>query len=227
MMDLGDYPGIEYWSLTLTLTYADSSIAGPPSVTVAHASLYRVDTNLCWNISDLDYLSDDLGVIAGAIVTSSKRLEEWFLSTILIADIVVVDKFWRGKRLGPALVLFAADLLRADASFLIPVALRTPRDASGEYGAVYDLPRPGPEAQAKVRAAWRRAGFQKLANGVVWAPTTPDKGAAARARLIRLERKDAEEDAAKRWWRRRARRQVAAIALGEGVSPRMGGATDE
>lgn len=127
---------------------------------------------------------------------------------------MVVDKFWRGKRLGPSLVLYAAELLRTDAIFLTPFGLHTRLNAQGECYTDYWTPRPGPEVQKKVKQAWRNAGFIKLCDGVVWSPTrltdapTDDKRLdKTLARFVAL-RDDADSARAKSWWWRRIARQA-------------------
>jgi len=212
-----DQPGIEFWSVRAELTYGN--VPGEPAAVVATASLCRVDLNLCLELGyELDSIDCDLGIIASAIDESQRKLIDYSIwgganTTILIAEDVVVDRFWRGNRFGPALVLYAAYLLRADATFLNPVALGTTLDARGTCVSNYSILRPGPEAQKKVEAAWRRAGFRKLADGIVWHPAPfdsieqTDDGAAARKALRKLEVL-AEQPSAKAWWRRRTARQT-------------------
>jgi hypothetical protein len=83
---------------------------------------------------------------------------------------------------GTQSLAFAADSLRADGVFLLPASLGTRLGAHGRYVSDYDLPRPGPAGQAKVEAAWHRAGFVPLADNVVWKPADTDDGTAARTR---------------------------------------------
>jgi len=212
-----DRPGIEFWSVRAELTYAD--VPGRPAAVVATASLCRVDLNTCLELGyELDSIDYDLGIIASAIDESQRQLNDYSVhgganTTILITEDVVVDRFWRGNRFGPALVLYAAYLLRADVTFLNPVALGTRLDARGNCVSDYYIRRPGPLAQKKVEAAWRRAGFRKLADGVVWHPAPsnwterPDDGAIARKTLRKLEVL-ADQPSAKAWWRRRTANQT-------------------
>ncbi len=212
-------PGVDFWTLTVELRYPARRSAAPPRrVTVAMASLYRVHLaehfDLFWA---LDNISMDLGIIASAIVGSKRMaargiVEGAFLD-ILIAIDVVVDPFWRGGGLGPSTVLHAADLVRADAVFLEPVALATLIDDQGRCRTSYSRRRPGPTAQAKVEQAWRAAGFRAVRNGVVWAPAEPDRVAAARRTL------EAAEDLGGRpqsreWARRRDRRRSTSADRG-------------
>ena len=137
-----DRPGIEFWNVEALLCPDKLSAR----IVIATASLWRVDLQLCTDIVfDLDNISSDLGVMASAISHSEDRLTEHSLvvgnnSSILIAEDVVVDRFWRGNRLGSALLFFAADTLRADGIFLTPVALGTRLDASGVCFTDYYAP---------------------------------------------------------------------------------------
>lgn len=208
-------PGIEFWDVEALLGPYKSA-----TVVIATASLYRVDLQICTDIYvELDCISRDLGDIASAISDSEDRLTEHSIfvggnSSILIAEDVVVDRFWRGNRLGPALVFFAADTLRADGIFLTPVALGTRISASGVCFTDYEAPRPGPPAQKKVETAWRRAGFRKLVNNVIWIPIChgypgdgPNHGELARETMRKIENLS-NEPRAKAWLKRRIRRQT-------------------
>lgn len=170
-----EYAGIEWWRATLELSFDGRSLpAGTGSVAIATAWLVRVDTNLCRDLpGELDMIAQDLASIGTAIDDSLDKLGDWGIhsgmnSDIVLAQDVVVDKYWRGARLGPALTLVAASALRADALFLIPVALPTRVGHDGVCRARYDLPRGGPEADHKVTKAWRRAGLRSLRYGVLW-----------------------------------------------------------
>ena len=208
-------PGITSWDVEVLLRPDRSAKA-----VVATASLWRVDLQLCTDIVyELDNISGDLGEIASAISDSEDRLQEHSIvagynSSILIAEDVVVDRFWRGNRLGPALIFFAADMLRADGIFLTPVALGTRLDAAGVCFTDYDAPRPGPLAQKKVVNAWRKAGFRKLAGDVVWIRTCdgypgdgPNHGELARKTMTKIENLS-NEPRAQAWLKRRIRRQT-------------------
>lgn len=125
-----EHPGIEFWNIDLTLNYTDHNAPGNPKpALIARASLVRIDCSRCMEISfELDQFSFDLGRIGGAIGDSRDKLEPHQIysatnSTILIAEDVLVDKFWRGRQLGPSLVVFAAELLRSDGTFLMPLRL--------------------------------------------------------------------------------------------------------
>ena len=214
-----EYPGVEPWYVEALLGPDESA-----TVVIATASFHRVDLQICTDFGlYLDCISRDLGEIASAINDTEDRLAEHSIivggnSSILIADDVVVDRFWRGNRLGPALVFFAADALRADGIFLTPVALGTRISASGVCFTDYEAPRPGLPAQKKVEAAWRRAGFRKLVNDVVWIPTwldcsgnRPNHGALARERMRKIENLS-NEPRAKTWLKRRIRRQTKSLA---------------
>ncbi len=209
--------GIEYWSMKVLLSGFAPGLSEEHHVVIVEADIWRVDHNLCLDPHfDLDCTSIDLGRVAWAIVSSEETLSEWSIAagmncSYVIADLVLVDKHWRGRRIGPALVHFAADLLRVDATFLTPAALTTFVTPNGQLGTDYFHRRPGPEAQLKVRKAWRRAGFVKLTNGVVWTIARTDHGAAARAVFERLE-KEANTASARAWWLRRIRRVAAASA---------------
>lgn len=212
---------IERWDVSLDLTFRPvrrsqrrNMALGPQLATVAAATLYR--TNLKRNPEfayELDNISYDLGVIGWAIDSSSQRPAGSPIdmnTDILIAADVVVDGFWRGGRLGPALVFLSADLLRADAVFLSPYALATRIGDDGRCYSSYEAPRPGKPAQAKVRSAWRRAGFRALEDGVVWTPTTSEQVARAHAHLERVSEAAATAHA-RAWWRRRVRRQLGSV----------------
>jgi hypothetical protein len=210
--------GIESWRVEALLRPDKSA-----TVVIATASLYRVDLQICTDIyCELDCISRDLGDIASAISDSEDRLTEHSIfvganSSILIATEVVVDKFWRGNRLGPALLFFAADTLRADGVFLTPVALSTRLDGSGVCFTDYEAPRPGPPAQKKLETAWRRAGFRKLVGGVVWIPTChgypgdgPNHSKLVRKTIRKIEMLS-NEARAKAWLKRRIGRQTGSI----------------
>lgn len=203
-------PGIEHWTVELLLSGKMPGSQEDRSVIIAAAEIWRIDNNLCLDqVFELDCISNDLAVVGDAIdsskaTMSALSLAEGMNSSYAIADLVLVDKHWRGRRIGPALVFFAADLLKVDAVFLQPVALTTFLTPDGRVDTDYWAPRPGAAAQNKVRKAWRRAGFRKLADGVVWTIATADRGAAARAMLERLE-EEAGTASGRAWWLRRVR----------------------
>ncbi len=214
-------PGIEFWNIDLTLNYADHNAERDPKpALIARASLVRIDCSRCMEISyELDQFSFDLCRIGDAIEESREELEPYQIyspsnSTILIAEDVVVDKFWRGRKLGPSLVIFAAELLRADGTFLMPFGLHTRLNEQGECYTDYWSPRPGPEVQKKVRAAWRTSGFKQLRDKIVWIPNNesgyresekPMTKARARLEQVTDEVNDAP---VKSWWWRRIERQL-------------------
>ncbi len=132
-------------------------------------------------------------------------------TSYLIADLGLVDKHWRGRRAGPALLFFAAEILRVDAIFLKPGALVTHLNKAGRVSTDYAVPRPGPDAQKKVRKAWRRAGFTKLTDGVVWRVPPQDCGIAARAVLEEIQH-EANTAKGRAWWLRRVNRAAAATS---------------
>jgi hypothetical protein len=206
-----DMPGVEFWSARASLTY-DASPEAPPAE-IASASLCCVGLDSCTDFyRELDSFSQDLGEIAAAITKSKDRLEKYsiaqdFNTTIMIAIDVVVDRFWRGNRLGPALVFFASDVLRADAVFLTPVALPTRLDSSGVCFTSYDARRPGPEAQKKVEAAWRKAGFRRLVADVVWLRTDRLRHGDISRKILTKIQTLSNLPPARAWWHRRTRRQ--------------------
>ncbi len=205
-----EYPGIETWEFSAHLTY---SLSGDlPSVFVARAAMCRVDCMQC-DFGDLDMISPDLGVIASAIYERAELMAdhgivEGSAGVLMIAADVVVHRFWRGHRIGPALVLQAADMFAANGVLLIPAALATRIGDTGECCTAYDLPRKGPAALSKVKTAWRRAGFRKLYDDVMWRPRPTGggektDGSVARSYFRALEEL-ATEPRAKAWWRHRA-----------------------
>jgi len=126
-------------------------------------------------VHDLDCMDADLGKIAAAVSDAEGHLANWGLaegmnSKILIARYVVVDDFWRGGSLGPALVHLAANVL-ADAAFLINAPLKTRLNDSGK--CVVTGPSRCTKAAKKVRTAWTTAGFERLKGSVLWA--SPEK----------------------------------------------------
>jgi len=207
-------PGVEFWDVEALLG-AD----GSAKVVIAMASFRRVDLQICTDFYiELDSISSDLGYIAAAISNSEELLTEHSIhvggTSILIAEDVVVDRFWRGNGLGPALVFFVACKLRADGIFLTPVALGTRISASGVCVTDYEAPRPSPPAQKKVETAWRRAGFRRLVNDVVWTPTWrggsgdgPERDVLARKTIKKIENLS-NEPRANAWLKRRLRRQT-------------------
>jgi hypothetical protein len=214
-----DQPGIEPWGVEVLLNTGKGSAA----VVIATAYVYRVDLRLCPDpVFELDNICGDLGMIADAIERSADRLNEYSIvtgynSSILIAQDVVVDRFWRGNQLGPAILFFAADVLRADGIFLTPVALSTRLSPAGVCFSDYSAPRPGPPAQKKVRSAWKIAGFRKLVDEVVWIPISNDilaerpKTVAGKttATIERLS----NEPSGKAWLQRRMRRQTGNVPV--------------
>lgn len=209
-------PGIEFWESRVTLTYDGSPDL--PAATLAVADLTRVDLSANDDfVFELDSISHDLGDIAAAMLDGEDKLDEYGLyqgsnASVLIAEAVTVDRFWRGIRLGPATVLHAADALSSNAVVLYPAALQTRVREDGVCVTVSGAPRPGPEVQEKVRTTWRRAGFRQLANGVLWYTEYDGfgdrKGGGPKARrvLTRVQ-KTANQPRAKNWWRRRVARQ--------------------
>lgn len=201
-------PGIEFWRLELL---AIPRLNPEGSIEVAVADLVRVDNNVCWETSlELDHLDYDLGMIGGAIATGWRILESLSIyggadSTTLIAELVIVDPYWRGRRLGPSLVLLGADLLRADAVFLMPAALKTHFGSDGRLNADYDRRRGSADDLARVRKAWKRSGFRVLNSGVVFRAAPDDHGKAARTRISSFERV-LQTSSGRRWFRRRANR---------------------
>lgn len=211
----GDFPGVEHWWAALMV-----STGLGPQIVLAQASLVRVDNNICADpIFALDNHTADLGIIASAIY---EEYDEdlayhglWVLgnSTTLIAEDVVVDPAWRGHRLGPALLMVAADVLRADGLFLISAAMKTTwsREA-GCWVSRYDLGRGDREDFDRVRRAWRRAGFRKLRDSVLWRVAPDDHGAAARKVLREFEAKTLQTPLGLAWSRRRHRSIVRGMA---------------
>lgn len=211
-------PGIEFWGCDIALTY--DGIKNQPHVPIARGGFTVVAPNRTEDmIADVDYISYDHGVIAGAILGAEEVLADVNIyqgadSTFLIADDVAVDPFWRGQGIGPALVLHVAYSLRVYAVLLQPVALRTRTGADGACATDYEAPRPGPAAQKKVEQAWRRVGFRKLGDGVVWLDTlhaTNEEerniGVEVAATLAGVEAR-ANDARSKAWWRRRTKRLV-------------------
>ena len=216
------HPGEEFWYIELTLDYS-TDIPGPqpaPAL-IARAKLLRVR---CLHIEeihvDLDQISADMGTTGFAVEVSSRgKLADYSMhvgahSTFLVAIDVVVDPFWRGRRLGPALVAVASGLLDADITVLTPFGLKSRLDANGEVYNDYYLPRPGPDVQAKVKKAWRTAGFRPLYDGVVWQGHDIPEGhsfnkriKAARDRLAKLDNQ-VDNAATRAWWWRRVDRQL-------------------
>lgn len=213
-----EHPGVEWWSASLWLSFDEASQA-----LVARSFHTRIDNNQCLDLfHELDSVDYELGVIAGAIDRSPSRLLAHSIAggmntSFVTVDSIVVDKYWRGQRLGPSLVHLLADLLRADAVFLIPSALGTRLNASGECYADPALPRGGSEANAKVRECWKRAGFRKLTEDVMWhAPSWKD-GAFRESAWAKTVISQVEESAntaqARGWWRRRVARRTRASSF--------------
>lgn len=216
--DLDDRTGVQFWGCDVAMTYGEPVIDVFPRASVAWGSFTHVAMDRVQDFTyELDNISYDLGYIAGAMLAAEKKLWQHGISEgadarILIANDVVVDRFWRGNRIGPALVLHTAHALRADAVFLLPAALRTHVRRDGICDSDYEASRPGPAAQRKVEAAWRRAGFRRLADGVVWLDLTDPPMAgewnigSKSAKILTDAEKSANERRAKDWWRRRVTR---------------------
>ncbi|MEI7619809.1 MAG: hypothetical protein WCK14_14435 [Actinomycetota bacterium] len=216
-----DQSAIEFWHIDLTLDYSTNrSGPQPHPALIARCSLVRVKLSRCDDLYlDLDEISQDLADIGTAIEESIDKLINYNIhtganSSILIAYDVVVDPFWRGRRIGPALLAVASDLLNVDATFLTPFGLMTRLHADGEVMSDYYLPRPGQEVQAKVKQAWRAAGFRRLRSGVVWqyhdafdAPIFNKRTEDARELLATLGGQ-VDNAATRAWWWRRTDRQL-------------------
>ena len=179
-------------------------------VPLAVAQLVRVDHDAVEDlVVDLDTISADLGHIGFQLVNAVEKVADvhaWSPHpTTVIADLVTVDPMWRGLRLGPAVVLFAAGVMRADSVALLPAALKTRLAPNGSSVVDWTRPRGDADALAKVRSAWRRAGFRKLGDDVVWRPEAggPQEGA-WKALPVVERRLDTTEGRA--WYRRRLRR---------------------
>jgi hypothetical protein len=198
---------IEHWSAEICV-FTDPANA----VVLGWAELIRLEGSLTTDpILDLAEISYDMSEIASAVyIEGHPDLDAIGVypcgnSTLLIATDVVIDPQWRGNRLGPSLVLLAAEILRADAIALTPAALRTKWSRAGYWVAPYELRRGDADDLAKVKSAWRRAGFRKLHDGVVWRESPDDHGHRARQRIAQFE-KVIQTPEGLDWYRKRLRR---------------------
>lgn len=185
-----------------------SAECGSDTVQIGSAVIYRMENGRTFEPSfELDNISYDLGVIAEAVYLHDNPLtddEIWPGAnyTLLVADRVALDPAWRGRGLGPALVIWAAELLRGDGIFLKPVPVRTARTPSGEIYLDYDRPRGGSDAKTKVIRAWRRAGFKKLAQDVMWRDVHFDADSVKALRTFERFEKDLQTSHGLAWFRR-------------------------
>lgn len=214
--EFDEHTGVEFWGCTVDLAYGD--LEDCPKASLASGSFTHVTMDRVQDfIYELDNISQHLGYIAGAMLAAEKKLTRHGISEgndvrILIATDVVVDRFWRGHQLGPALLLHTADALRVDAVFLLPSAQRTHVDTDGICTSNYEEPLPGPAAQLKVEAAWRQTGFRRLADDVVWLDLTNRPMAwewnigRESARILTAMEALANKKRSKNWWRKRVTR---------------------
>jgi GNAT superfamily N-acetyltransferase len=209
-----DRAGIDAWDARISLGYDGLGTWQLPQVTIATASLLMVDSDACRDyILELSEISYDHSLIAGALLESFEdEFDELPLADggrFLIAEDVVVDRFWRGGQIGPSLLARATEVLRPDVVLLSPSALPTRVTAYGLCVSDYDLPREGPRAQRKVERAWRKAGFLPLRDGVYWLGGWQADQAEAMGRLTQIEI-SARQPHVRAWWRRRAKRVLSA-----------------
>jgi GNAT superfamily N-acetyltransferase len=165
-----DRAGIRRWSVGLLLRMHNRS-----PVLVARAGLWSVDLIEQFDlIYELDSISWDLGQVADgllrrkALLLDEHGIGEGQDARLLIANIVAVDEAWRGASLGPALVHHAADVLEGDAVVLVSANLAVERTALDSFSVT---PVSGRAGAKKVREAWGRAGFERLINRTLIAPS--------------------------------------------------------
>lgn len=202
----GELGGVELWGATLTID------DGEPrrSARVAALNVARLDLNECAEpVYELDSLDADLGYVAAGLSEKEEMLLEFGVAggmntVILIGDLMVVDPYWRGHRIGPALLDWVAHQLRSEFIFLAPADVPTRRDPRGHVIHDFDRPRGGPEGLAKVRKVWRRAGYRKLTDTVVWKAVEPDHTRRAVATLVGVDAL-ANTPQGRRWWRGRVK----------------------
>lgn len=223
-----DTRGVSRWSLSLELCFGkDRGIREPrPSATIATAECWVVDRGQAddedWWVA-LDDISSDVSYPGFAFrqslgIYGHESPVSGYQQRLLIVHDLVVDTYWRGSGVGPAVVHHAAATLGCEISLLIPVVLATKVDRDGTPYSSYTAPR-DLAALPKVVRAYRRGGFVKLhhleageadADGrVVMYALTEECLAKADKRLAYAEQV-AALPAARSWYLRRARQRSAA-----------------
>lgn len=207
----GELPEHRRWRVQLTLEYDGEGSAALPAAVVAHARLVIVN-DVDSELGLLGEISREMSDIAEAIEESEEVYAMGGNNQFVLVEDLVVDPYWRGGGLGPALVLTAARRLGADAIFLAPHALPTVI-IDGVCYSDYEGRRPGEAAQRRVAEAYAAAGFSELRSGTWWlhAVESDLRFLAALRPLQRAEKAAGTADA-RSWYLRRARCQATARA---------------
>ena len=162
--------GFEYQNGVITLQYRSRRTRRVSSrVIIASARLRLITALNCEDlVRELDELSRDDGLIGAALLEDPDLFAEdqqdaleW-TGSLVIADVVVVDEYWRGANLGPRLAVYLARRMDPVAGmFLLATPLRTYVDAYGRCRATWEFPRPS-QAMDKVQDAWRKLCFRNF-----------------------------------------------------------------
>jgi GNAT superfamily N-acetyltransferase len=201
--DWENAPGVNQWSVELVVR--DGAPGARREIIIGVADFVCADTVECDDfVVDLDSMGRELGEMAHVVLTTVMTDGGIFtLSNIrvLFATFVILDPHWRGRGFGPALVKMTARALGGvDLISLMPSALATSRNDAGYWEWDTDKPRPGRTAQAKVRAAWKAAGFTRRV-GQVYILDLDDERSTNEAQLARAQLSAyAFSPADKEWW---------------------------
>ena len=187
-----EFPGIEWWASEVVISDERRDATG--RFAIATANLVRVNTKVCGDedyVFLLDNLTRDLGEIADDIdeswdVLGNLAIGRGMDSTWVAVDTVFVNEYWRGRGLGPATVLRAAEVLQVDAIFLCPGSLTTVKDEDGVWRSHYGRTVLRRTADRRVRRAWKNAGSSHLRGRTWWNEDFRQRGPAAQRRIDEL-----------------------------------------
>lgn len=155
-----EHPGLERWNLELRVE--DCGPGADRWAVAAEVNMFRADLrespDFVYSVCETAF---GLEQVAHDIDQCSREHDQ-----VLMVRMAVVDPFWRGRGLGPALVWQAARRLECPFVALEPSAFNT-RVVAGRCELTDWEPSPNDMAREKVRQSWRRAGFQPL-TGTTW-----------------------------------------------------------
>lgn len=212
--DLLEYPGIDRWDVAITFG----------KVEVAWITAFRIDCEVCWDLyHDVYDCGDTLEIERIAEVIESvypshgpffeydeeaEYRPDYHGWQILTLEMVWVDEYWRGRRIGPSLVAYLASVLDTGTVFLRPAAQRWIVGTDGKHFLTWDEPQPDAHADARVRWAFRRAGYKSIGGGVWEGQHASEDQQRAEELFSRLE-VELQGAPAKEWYRQRRRRRPA------------------
>ena len=143
-------------------------------VTIGTMGLWRLRPALDiseWMI-EMSWISQDFSNIVDVLLFERERDEPRFSiygepdDAIIVAHVVSLDPFWRGAGIGPAMVRQVAHEFQAEMAVLEPHPIAVRLNEDGEPDCDFENTRATDYARAKVRRAWRRAGYRPVGKGV-------------------------------------------------------------